>query len=524
MSTGSDERRRSLDTAVAVFMAAALLAVLGSTVADPDLWGHVRFGQLMRELGFLPRHDPYAYTEAGRTWINHEWLAEWLFGLTYDVAGSWGLVVLKLLFVAGVFGLAADHLRRRGVGTVLAAIMLLMIALTARPALATLRPHVFTILLFLIVLLVLRASRERTAVLWLLPPIFALWINVHGGVLAGLGVVAIWFAAETVEAWGLRRTRDAESAGSFLGVRAAVGLGSLAALFLNPYGLGLPRFLLETATVPRPYITEWAPLSLSSAHGAVYLVVLAIGAALLLDSRQRLRMPVGALLAVGALLPFMAIRHLPLFGLVWLVALADPAADVWARIREGRSDYRSSHTSWLRGGVAITLLLGGIGLAWNGTRDLSCIASSGATTLEFPRETVRYLAQTEGSYRLAVHFTWGEYAIWHLGPRIQMSMDGRRETVYPDSVYRAYLAFQRGEGSWDRHLEDPPADLALVSRAGPAANLLELAPGWIRQFEGSVSVLYARGDLVSTLPDVEASSELQDLSVSRDNREWCFPE
>jgi hypothetical protein len=29
-------------------------------------------------------------------------------------------------------------------------------------------------------------------------------------------------------------------------------------------------------------------------------------------------------------------------------------------------------------------------------------------------------------------FNWGEYAIWHLGPRLRVSIDGRRETVYSE--------------------------------------------------------------------------------------------
>lgn len=519
-----DVRGRWLDVVVAIFGACALFAVLGGTISDPDLWGHVRFGQLMRDLGFVPRQDPYTYTGAGRTWINHEWLAEWVFGWVYDVASTWGLVVLKLLFVATVFGLAADHLRRRGVGTVLGTIMLLLVALGTAPSLTTLRPHVFTVLFFLIVLLILRSCRNRPGVLWLLPAVFALWINVHGGVLAGLGIVAIWFAAEAVEVKRARRQVEVKSAGTFLGLRAAVGLSSAAALLLNPYGPGLPRFLLETATVPRPFITEWAPLSLSSTYGAVYLILLAVGVVLLALSRLRPRLPEAVLLAVGALLPFVAFRHLPLFGLIWLVALADPAADVWARIIERRSTTAPVHLEWLRRGAVVALLLGSVGLAWDGARGLGCIASSGPETIEYPREPVGYLKSIDRPFNLAVHFTWGEYVIWHLGPGVQVSMDGRRETVYPDSVYHAYLAFQTGEGDWRDHLEDPPADLALVTRAGPAANLLELSPGWTRHFEGSVGVLYARDDLVPTLPEVNVRPRLQDPQLSPDDRQSCFPE
>ena len=33
---------------------------------------------------------------------------------------------------------------------------------------------------------------------------------------------------------------------------------------------------------------------------------------------------------------------------------------------------------------------------------------------------------------LVTYFNWGQYALWHLGPALKVSMDGRRETVYSD--------------------------------------------------------------------------------------------
>lgn len=118
------------------------------------------------------------------------------------------------------------------------------------------------VVFFLVVLLGLRGCRNRPVVLWLFPPVIALWINVHWGVLAGLGMVALWFAADTVGVQRAGRPVEMKSAGAFLAFRAAVDLSSAAALLLNPYGSGFPRFLLETATVPHPFITECPPLSL----------------------------------------------------------------------------------------------------------------------------------------------------------------------------------------------------------------------------------------------------------------------
>src|SRR5207253_585238 len=34
--------------------------------------------------------------------------------------------------------------------------------------------------------------------------------------------------------------------------------------------------------------------------------------------------------------------------------------------------------------------------------------------------------------RLVIPYSWSHYAIWHLGPRLLVSIDQRRETIYSD--------------------------------------------------------------------------------------------
>ena len=65
------------------------------TVADPDLWGHVRFGQDILRTGSIIQADTYSYRTAGQLWINHEWLAEVIFAGLYDRFGPTGLIVSK---------------------------------------------------------------------------------------------------------------------------------------------------------------------------------------------------------------------------------------------------------------------------------------------------------------------------------------------------------------------------------------------------------------------------------------------
>ncbi len=67
-------------------VAATLALVMARTAADPDLWGHLRFGLDTLQSRTVTQSDPYSYLTAGQRWINHEWLAEVAFASAWQVA------------------------------------------------------------------------------------------------------------------------------------------------------------------------------------------------------------------------------------------------------------------------------------------------------------------------------------------------------------------------------------------------------------------------------------------------------
>src|SRR4029453_7729157 len=98
----------------AVLRVAAWIAIGASvlkTQADPDLWGHVRFGLDWLQSRRLPSIDPYSFTQ-DVPWINHEWLAESFMGVAYQNLGSPGLVVLKGILAAATFLVLAAALKK----------------------------------------------------------------------------------------------------------------------------------------------------------------------------------------------------------------------------------------------------------------------------------------------------------------------------------------------------------------------------------------------------------------------------
>ncbi len=219
---------------------------------DPDLWWHVRTGELILEEGALPETDPFSFTAAGAPWVNHEWAADVVFAGAFRLAGGRGLVALRALLLAGTLALLAALVWERSrhpIGTV----ALLAAAAGTVSFFANLRPHSFTWLLTLAFLAAADAHRRGSRrALWWWPPLMVLWANLHGGFVLGLAVAGLGAAALLVR-------RDAP-AGEFRRVLAPA-LATLAAPLLNPYGPALFAYLVRELGADHSLVSEWVGIA-----------------------------------------------------------------------------------------------------------------------------------------------------------------------------------------------------------------------------------------------------------------------
>src|SRR5688500_18398438 len=101
---------RLLGVAYGTAAIAVTMFILGCTIADPDLWGHLRFGLDTLRDGVVTETDLYSYVTEGQRWINHEWLAEVLFALAWTVGGAAGLIVLKMSVGFATIGILGRRL------------------------------------------------------------------------------------------------------------------------------------------------------------------------------------------------------------------------------------------------------------------------------------------------------------------------------------------------------------------------------------------------------------------------------
>ncbi|NLG28031.1 MAG: hypothetical protein GX557_08975 [Chloroflexi bacterium] len=492
-------RQRAWDIGIVFLVASLLVFALVRATPDPDLWGHLRFGLDSLGSRSLAEVDPYSYTTAGQRWINHEWLSEVLLALAWRAGGAAGMIVLKALVGLVTFFLLSFRLYRLGIPPVrLASILLASLFVLLSSFIAVLRPQMYTFLLFAVTLLIVcRAEEGEYGWLWATPAVFAAWANLHGGFLAGLGIVLTWALVHLVQhprAW--RRIVPP----TFLAV-----LGTLA----NPYGVQLWLFLLRTATVKRPEITEWQPMELVSVIGAIYVLVLCMAAVGWVWTRRPRRPALVVVFLISALLPWTAVRHLPLFTIATAALAGEHIGSAWDRFLPDKSGTRPPPVL-----LSSLSYVAGIMLLVASTLHLLSDARLryGA---DYPVAAVQLLKSTGAPGNLAVHFNWGEYALWHLGPRIKVSVDGRRETVYSEAVYQANLNFTHGVKDWMALLRDYPTDVALVMQESATYNLLSLLEGWGIAYEDEVSALFVREDSALAEPLRSAAQEYVAIEPAR---------
>jgi hypothetical protein len=249
-----------------------------SMLTDPDIWWHLANARILSTTHQFIQTEPYSFTVAGQPWINPEWLSEipyWLGYRSLELRGVY--LVAWLIFSANMLLIYwRGYLKSRHAGAAFWAACLgfILTAVNSGP-----RTIIFGYLCMSAELLILdRSERGRGGVLWFLPPLFCIWINLHGSWLIGIALLALYISC------GMFRLRlgtleqDAFSP-SDRNRLLAIFTASLAALMINPYGWRLvwnPLDMMFNQKMNIASVSEWQPLKLGSLQGSMVVFVIGL--------------------------------------------------------------------------------------------------------------------------------------------------------------------------------------------------------------------------------------------------------
>jgi hypothetical protein len=119
----------------------------------------------------------------------------------------------------------------------------------------------------------------------------------------------------------------------------------------------------------------------------------------------------------------------------------------------------------------------------------------------YPRGAVDYMRDTQFRGNLITPFTAGAIISYELFPNVLVSMYGRYEVAYEPELLEHHIAFFDGQQGWDRLLDHPPADAALVRVDAPVADSLAGLTTWGLVYRDDAFELYTRGSHGASVVD-----------------------
>lgn len=428
----------------------------------PDLWWHLRTGDLILDGGGVPRSDPFSWTAADDPWQPNAWLADVLMALLRRGAGLEGVALFRALSVMAI-GLALYLLIRRRQGRPWPAMIVSALATLLMNPFIVERPQVLGFALFPWLMVASHSTTSNRALLGL-GLLSSLWVNLHGSFVVGVAVLLLMTLGRLA-----RRAAPLRSV-----IIAAV---SLVATLVNPYGYHVYLHALAIARSSR-FIDEWQPLSLGDPRGimvAIYMAALVI-ALWRTEAWRRLDLLL-PLVALGGL-TLHAIRSAPFLLMAGAPVIAQAAGQIradrlraWARARRSPM-ILGAMAAWAALLVMIAPTLGRLGTV------------SG----RFP---VRATAAIPAGCRLLNEYAFGGYVIDRRWPEVRVSLDGRNDMYGPTRIREQ----QRLLSSLDAGpLDRLGVRCVLLRRTRPLVTALRSHPGWRLRASDASALLFVRED------------------------------
>jgi len=469
-------RERSGIEWVRLLLPAVLIFVLAASDRQylSDFWQHLARGREIVSTGTIVSSDPFTFTVAGASYRDCNWLTQVFYYGTYQIGGLSLVQAINALVLAMAMAvLTWQALRASGSTRLAGAVGVCAVAGLAQSL--TVRPQSFSILLFVIAYQILDRAIHNRRWLFILPPLLALWANVHGGFSIGLVLIGAFLLADVlrlgramigtlkVDRWSVIAPR---SQWTVLREHTPWALGAClaactAATLLNPYTIDVYRYAgaLSKIGIERG-IEEWLPPSLQSWMG-IMLILSVQGFAILLYQRFGKASALTITLLLCFLPPaLISMRMIPW----WFLSMAPMFAKLLAgdrqveslRSRMGMDDLLAEEPTPRSSPALARFAFILMAVACVGSLPWADRINPLSGTMRSTQRTEDDLAALVPALPLGRVFTrleWGNFLCWARKADNQIFAEGHIE-MYPDRVWEEYMNVSSGAEGWQKVLRD----------------------------------------------------------------------
>jgi len=465
-----------------------------------DLWWHLATGKMILETHSVPRVDSFSYTFANRPWTNHEWLSEVIFYDCYKYFGENSLAYLKIGVLLAGYTILFLGLWRTVRSPLLAYASGLCTLISSEPFLDV-RPHIFTLFLTPVLLLLLTSMNRRS--LFFLPPLMLLWVNLHSGAIFGFMVMGSFLLGHMATFFLSKKQAADGSLRSYIKTFFAMAVFSAAVSLINPsthHVLTYPFEYLGHSIFKN--IDEWRP---PYAPGGLevpgffwsYAVLFLFS---LVSSIKKGDYPLSLTSIMTFLMAMTSKRFVPLFMItssyVTLVGLSAASRMFLGRVTSENVG-TLSRINLYRDALYFAsgaLLLCGLGYK---TFHLPFGHDMLRRTVAkdfFPQDTVEFIEMNHLQCRILNEDAMGGYLIWTLYPKLKVFIDQRADTLYDEKIYKDHSAIRWGEKPWEEIFSKYEFDTVLWLRDHEMYEKLSRDPGWKVLYSSAFYTLFVKLD------------------------------
>jgi hypothetical protein len=495
--------RREFEVFVFMFIMAVVFMMASRTPLDSDLWWHIKSGEYTVTTGKPMLMDVFSYTRYGESWINHSWLSQvgiYYFFLTGRFFGL-GLFTALAAMISMIF----VYFQMKGSGLLRAFCIILGVLVVG--VVWSPRPQIMSLVFVSAVSYILYLYKhKRFNLLWILPILFVLWSNMHGGYPLGIiliGTVVVGEAANRV----FGQFRPETLSWKQIGILLAIGLLSLGLVVLNPNGINMWKIPFQTMGVNalQNFVSEWASPDFHEIYQQPMLwLLLAVMASFafsgrVVDASDVIQMGVFAYMA------FLARRNFGPFGLIATPILARYLYDgfqTWQNTQTGQR-ILSGFSSWKKrfssGSFSNRSFPRNLNLILFGLITLAAIMKlyiTSQSTLvnayiqrDYPSGAVQWFRQTMPEGRILSEYNWGGYLIWAL-PEYPVFVDGRTD-LYGDEIIGEWMQVVQGGDDWKSIINKWDIHYVMLEAEKPLIGQLANA-GWRKVYQDATTLIYKK--------------------------------
>jgi hypothetical protein len=163
-----------------------------NNIFEGDTFWHLKIGQYILSTHSFPYHDIFSYTFAGMRIYPVEWLFEVVWYFIYSHTGVAGLITTKAI-IGGLTGIFLYlTMRKLHINNIISFIITSAVFISSELYFLD-RPQILTYLGIAVISFIISADNEaRKRLLWPIPFIMLVWVNMHPGAVFGIIFLSAW--------------------------------------------------------------------------------------------------------------------------------------------------------------------------------------------------------------------------------------------------------------------------------------------------------------------------------------------